>query len=56
VDEPLVLVDGARRGDQRLAGDLAAEDADPVLVGGEAAEEVHLDRFEVEQLDEIVEG
>jgi hypothetical protein len=56
VDEPFVLVHRARGGDERLAGDLPAEDADPVLVGRETAEEVDLDRLEVEQLDEVVEG
>ena len=43
-------------GDERLARDLAAEDALAVLVGADAAEDVDLDRLEVEQLDERVDG
>src|SRR5262249_25782548 len=41
-------------GGQRLAGHLAAEEALAVLVGGHAPEDVDLDRFEVEQLHEVV--
>ena len=53
---PARIVDRARRGDQRLTGDLAAEHSLTALVGRPAAEDVDLDGFEVEQLDEIVEG
>ena len=41
---------------QRLARHLAPEDPLAVLVGGDAPEDVHLDRFEVEQADEGVDG
>src|SRR5690606_5374568 len=47
-------VDRAGRGDERLAGHLAAEDALAVLVRRDAAEDVDLDRLEVEQLHQIV--
>ena len=53
---PARVFDRAGRGDQRLTGDLAAEHALAALVGRAAAEDVDLDRLEVEQLDEIVEG
>ena len=53
---PARVVDRAGGGDQRLAGDLAAEHPLAVLVGRAAAEEVDLDGFEIEQLDEVVEG
>ena len=49
VDEAVRLVDRAGRGDERLAGDLAAEHPLAVLVGRAAAEDVDLDRLEVEQ-------
>jgi hypothetical protein len=39
-------------GDERLAGHLAAEDALQVLVGAAASEDVDLDPFQVEELDE----
>ena len=45
----------ASGGDERLAGHLAAEHALAVLVGGDAAEDVHLDGFEIEQVDQVVE-
>ena len=51
-----VGVDRAGRGHEGLPGDLAAEDALAVLVGRHAAEDVDLDRLEVEQLDEGVDG
>ena len=51
-----VVVDRAGRGHERLAGHLAAEDALAVLVGRHAPEDVDLDRLEVEQLDEVVDG
>ena len=54
VHEP-VGVDRAARRDQRLARDLAAEDALAVLVGADAAEEVDFELLELEQVDEIVE-
>ena len=50
------LVDRAGGGDERLAGDLPAEHALALLVGGVTAEDVDLDRVEVEQGDEVVEG
>ncbi len=53
VDVPAGLVDGAGGGDERLAGDLAPEDPLAVLVGLDPPEDVHLDRLEVEQLDQI---
>ena len=56
VHEAAGIVDRAGRGDQRLAGDLAAEDPLAVLVGRAAAEDVDLDRLEVEQRHEVVEG
>jgi hypothetical protein len=49
------IVDRPRRRDQRLTGDLSAKHALAVLVGGTTAEEVHLDRLEVEEVDQIVE-
>ena len=55
VHETVRLVDGPCRRDERLAGDLAAEHPLAVLVGGVAPEDVHLDRFEVEERDEVVE-
>ena len=45
----------ARRGHEGLAGDLAAEDPLAVLVGGDTAEDVHLDGLEVEDGDQLVE-
>jgi hypothetical protein len=39
-------------GDERLAGHLAAEDTLQVLVGAAASEDVDLDPFQVEELDE----
>ena len=56
VDEAGRVVDGAGRGDERLAGDLAAEHPLAVLVGRAAAEDVDLDRLEREQGHEFVEG
>ncbi len=50
-----VVRHGADRGDEGLAGDLAAEDALPVVVGRAAAEDVDLDALEVEQVDELLE-
>ena len=56
VHRPLGIVDRAGRGDQRLTGDLAAEDPLAVLVGRAAAEDVHLDRLQGEQRHEFVEA
>ena len=55
VDQPAGLHRAGGR-HQRLAGHLPAEDPLAVLVGRDAAEDVDLDRFEVEQGDEVVEG
>ena len=45
---------GAGRGHQRLAGDLTAEDALPVVVGRATPEHVDLDDFQVEKSHHIV--
>ena len=50
-----VGVDGSPRRDQRLPRDLTAEHALTILVGAHAAEQVHLELLELEQVDEIVE-
>ncbi len=55
VHEAPPLVDRACRGDERLPGHLAAEDPLAVLVRRSPAEDVDLDRLEVEQRHEIVE-
>jgi hypothetical protein len=55
MDVPTGLVHSATGGDKRLAGNLAAEDALPVLVGGAPPEDVDLQGLQVEQGDEIVE-
>ena len=52
----LAVFDGAPGGHERLAGHLAAEDALAVLVGLDATEDVDLDRLEVQQVDEEVQG
>src|SRR5438132_4027541 len=49
------IFDGAPRRDQRLADDLAAEDALASEVGGLPAEEVHFQRFEIELVDQFLE-
>ena len=54
MDESIALVDRAGRSHQRLAGHLSTEHPLSILVGRVAAEDVHLDRFEVEQPDEVV--
>ena len=46
---------GASRRHQRLSGDLSAEHPLTVLVGTHASEDVHLDRLEIEELDQKVE-
>ena len=53
VDWPLV-VDGPGGSDECLPGDLAAEDSLPVFVRVYAPEDVDLDGFEVEKIDERV--
>ena len=47
-------LDGAGTGDERLRGHLAAEHPLQQGVGLGAAEEVEVDRLEVEQLHELV--
>ena len=56
VDLPAGVVDRARGGHQGLTCDLSTEHALAALVGRPAAEDVDLDGFQIEQLDEIVEG
>ena len=51
----VAVFDRAARGDERLPRDLAAEHTLAVLVGAHAAEQVDLELFEVQQLDELVE-
>ena len=51
-----VGVDGAARRHQRLGEHLAAEHPCPLAIGGaHPAEEVDLERLEIEQLHEVVE-
>jgi hypothetical protein len=50
------VVDRPSRGHEGLPRHLAAEDALAILVGRDAPEDVDLDRLEVEQLDEGVDG
>ena len=52
----LVVVDCSHGGHQGLPCDLSSEDSLPVLVRTHAPEDVHLDRFEHEELDQIVKG
>ena len=49
------LLDRPGGGDEGLTGDLATEDPLTVLVGRPATEQVHLDRFEIEESDQFVE-
>ena len=49
-------VDGPAGGDERLRGHLASEDPLAGLVEVLAAEDVHLDGLEVEQLDELAQS
>jgi len=49
-------VDSAASGNERLACDVAAEHPLPVVVGTLAPKHVVLDGFEVEKIDELVEG
>ena len=53
--DPAVL-DRAPRRHERLRGDLAAEDALSFLVGLDAPKDVHLNGFEVKQIDEELQG
>src|SRR5688500_16239508 len=55
MDEP-AGVDGAAGGDDSLARHLLAEHALPLLVRAAATEDVDLDGFEVEQIDQAGEG
>lgn len=50
------FVDGARRSDEGLAGYLAAEHPLTVFVGLHTAEDVDLDRFQVEQFDQVLQS
>ena len=52
----LSVLHRAAGGHQRLARHLATEDTLALLVGLNAAEDVHLDRFEVKQIDEELKG
>ena len=52
----LAALDGAAGGDERLADDLAAEDALPADLRAVAAEQVDLEPLEIEDLKEIVDG
>ena len=52
----VAVVDGAAGGHERLPGDLPAKDTLPILVRLDAAEDVLLYRFEVEQADEELQG
>ncbi len=49
-----VGVDSAAGGDEGLRGDLTAEDPLAVLVGAEPAEQVHLERLELEEVEQVV--
>ena len=53
--DPPVLHGAARR-DEGLGGHLAPEDPLALFVGLNAPEDVHLNRLEVEQVDEELEG
>ena len=49
-------LDGAHRGDQRLADHLSAKDALPADLRRAAAEQVHLERLEIEDGEQILDG
>ena len=49
-------LDRAHRGDQRLADHLAAEHALPAGLRRAAAEQVHLERFEIEDVEQVLDG
>ncbi len=53
---PGAIVNCPPRRDQRLSRDLPTEDAQPVLRRADAAVEVYLQRFEIEKVQEFVEG
>ncbi len=46
----------ASRRDQGLGGHLAPEDPKAMLLGAEPPEEVHLERLEIQQVEQFVEG
>ena len=50
------VLDGAAGGDQRLADDLAAEHALPARLRRAAAEQVHLERLEIEDGENVLQG
>ena len=50
------VIDGAAGRDQRLTDHLAAEDALPADLRAAAAKEILLQRFEVEDVEEILDG
>ena len=50
------VVDRAAGGDQRLADHLAAEHPLPALLRRAAAKQIHLDRLEIEDGDEVLNG
>ena len=50
------VVDGAAGRNQRLTNDLAAEHPLPALLRRAATKQVHLDRLEIENGDEILDG
>ena len=49
-------LDRAHGGDQRLADHLAAEHALPADLRAAAAEQVHLERLEIENVEQILDG
>ena len=51
----MTVVDGTPRGDERLAGDLAAEDPLAILIRAQSAKKVHLKLLEFQEVDQIVE-
>ena len=50
------VLDRAAGRDQRLADDLAAEHPLPARLRRAAAEQIHLERFEIEDLDQFLDG
>lgn len=55
VDVTIRLIDGASGSDQRLASDLSAEDPHTVFICRGTPENIHLDRFQIEQRHEVIE-
>ena len=51
-----IRLDGAGRGDQRLAEHLAAENALPTIFRAATAEEVVLERLQVEDAEQVFDG